>query len=1276
MHRLIVFLSFILILNIQSGYGQDSLIHKPLGKYQALLWEITGPGLQKPSYIYGALETSQKLAYHLIDSFFLGLINTERIVLELHPDSVRKALQDPAILKRVYKHSLATSYRPSYNYYGILQPQEFDADMFEYVLAGFGSFRYGSGMGSDMEEERSLPDFVYMTALKLNKDVAGVISYSEQLDFSDIAEKVMKEERKKQKNIREDYSEQMVLYQRVFEAYRKGDLGLLDSLYRRLVNSDALYSEVIDSLNSLYAVRIAEQLNEVSLFAVVDALYLAGANGIIEHLRKLGFELRPVNHYIRIKPNRQIEKLEKMTTRVKPVIYSSSSGFWDVKVPDYTTSAANERGGRTVFTDQLNNTVYTVNRYPTHAQLSFQSPDYLMERMDSIIFEYVPGKIIKRKDYHLGGYPAVEITNKTSRGNLEMFKLVITPLEVIVFRISGPRNNIRKNRTGKKFLASANINLPDKQSWTTVTTGHGEFLLTLPSYHIVDSVSNLVFVDPEIEYQGWDPVTESYFLFRRNVHHDLNYLEEDTFDLNFMAEQIAKKMNWEIRLHSNSYINGYPKVDFSMWIKDKTDTLAGKIIIRGAAHYLLITNTKEPELRDRFLNGFSIIPFEYSLRMDTVVDSTLLYTVISDIYKQEIDDDEDDDDYYFWYVEEDDDKEDDSYKSKKMTATYYFDLGSEYIVVEKLKEHDYKQYLSYDDLWKKLTALAANDSDMVIRKTESDSAVAFPWLYLVLTDTNTIRQIHKKFIINHGVIYTLSAMSDTVEGLPEYTDMFFNSFTPLEDSVKGRSLFEDNGMLFIRNFVSDDTSLVKQAINSLYLVNFNESHRASLYFVINNTDLMTRNIGIASRLIMEYAKLKSDKYRNDLELLYPKYKNNPSIQVAIFCGLAYQEHPEAKSAMLRIMVKDLPLPGDSESIDALLKPLKAKLNQATIFFPDILKFESYPEYSYLIFALLAELVQQDKINLDKNQGVSQVLQERINEDIKRRLQTNQIDKAATEPLKDIYVPFYDLEDSLEEEFIYELDEDIYDFAEWGVFEEIAEEGDHELRFSELILMIKSLSYSKKHEKWLKSVYDKVLTGRNKNDALALAVFLLDKDKYVVPDSIWHGFAKNHRVRIDLYRKLLSSGGLQYFDTEFLNQRAFAESFITIKGRLEDKDSLTFLQARYLETPRSKGYVYFYKYKSGFGSNRNWVIGIVGIQPEDTLQISAKPDFINLDAERIYMDDDIDEVIDKQMKEMRKLYRKRFRSSGYEYYGEEFLFDTWGDILLRSSKCSLFESFIR
>src|SRR5580704_18165382 len=54
-------------------------------KYPALLWEITGNGLKKPSYLFGTMHVSSKLVFHLSDSFYLDLRNADIVALELDP---------------------------------------------------------------------------------------------------------------------------------------------------------------------------------------------------------------------------------------------------------------------------------------------------------------------------------------------------------------------------------------------------------------------------------------------------------------------------------------------------------------------------------------------------------------------------------------------------------------------------------------------------------------------------------------------------------------------------------------------------------------------------------------------------------------------------------------------------------------------------------------------------------------------------------------------------------------------------------------------------------------------------------------------------------------------------------------------------------------------------------------------------------------------------------------------------------------------------------------
>ena len=56
-------------------------------RYPSLLWEISGNGLTRPSYLFGTMHVSSKLAFHLADSFYLGIRNADIVALETNPES-------------------------------------------------------------------------------------------------------------------------------------------------------------------------------------------------------------------------------------------------------------------------------------------------------------------------------------------------------------------------------------------------------------------------------------------------------------------------------------------------------------------------------------------------------------------------------------------------------------------------------------------------------------------------------------------------------------------------------------------------------------------------------------------------------------------------------------------------------------------------------------------------------------------------------------------------------------------------------------------------------------------------------------------------------------------------------------------------------------------------------------------------------------------------------------------------------------------------------------
>src|SRR6059058_4933767 len=65
---------------------QSSLNSPPEKKYSSLLWEITGRGLTRPSYLFGTMHVSDKLAFHLGDSFYNALKSVQMVALETNPD--------------------------------------------------------------------------------------------------------------------------------------------------------------------------------------------------------------------------------------------------------------------------------------------------------------------------------------------------------------------------------------------------------------------------------------------------------------------------------------------------------------------------------------------------------------------------------------------------------------------------------------------------------------------------------------------------------------------------------------------------------------------------------------------------------------------------------------------------------------------------------------------------------------------------------------------------------------------------------------------------------------------------------------------------------------------------------------------------------------------------------------------------------------------------------------------------------------------------------------
>src|SRR5579859_249427 len=302
-------------------------------KYPALLWEITGNGLKKPSYLFGTMHVSSKLVFHLSDSFYLDIRNAEVVALELDP----QLWQDQLFRFENLQSNLRFYTQGAPN--DLINEKSFQLERYEdrlksalseepTVINGLLYRTYRTQ--ADFEEDTYLDLYIYQTGKKLGKQATGVENYfqTERL-VMEATQDMLKDKKKKAPDT--DGESAYDIERKTQEAYRKGDLDLLDSLERIMEPSESYMEKFLYRRNEIQAASIDSIVQRHSLFVGVGAAHLPGRRGVIELLRKKGYTLRPV-----VMPDRDAQRRDDIDKIKVPVSFSgftADDGAFSVSVP-------------------------------------------------------------------------------------------------------------------------------------------------------------------------------------------------------------------------------------------------------------------------------------------------------------------------------------------------------------------------------------------------------------------------------------------------------------------------------------------------------------------------------------------------------------------------------------------------------------------------------------------------------------------------------------------------------------------------------------------------------------------------------------------------------------------------------------------------------------------------------------------------------------------------------------------------------------------------------
>ncbi len=609
-------------------------------KYPSLLWEITGKGLKKPSYLFGTMHISNKLVFHLSDSFFMAIKNSDVVGLELNSENWQSDMIEMERQRTSFNQFYGSS---SYNYnagayanynrgsvFGFATGNSIKEKTFrfqneyeEYIKYALGvtpfvinSLLYRSyETNQDYEENTFLDMYIYQTGKKLGKKTAGMETIFTMEKYTTEAEIARANEKKKKYKSKssDNYPEMSP-----GDAYRKGDLDMLDSLDKMNNESEAYVEKFLYQRNDVQAASMDTIMNKgQSLFVGVGAAHLPGKRGVIEILRKMGYKLRPIKMLDR--DDVQRDKIDKVRVPVTFIDNESEDGVYKVKTPG---KIYGRQEGLNDFTkqyaDMSNGAYYLITRIPTYASF-FNKPDIeVYNKIDSLLYENVPGKIIKKEKITKNGYIGLNIINKTRKGDIQRYNIFILPNEIIMFKISGIENYVELGTEANTFFNSIQFKNTNVNS-NFVKLSKGNFTVQLPSNYFEKEFNTHYFIvakDKKINYEVHQLKLDNF-----------STKPVDTFHIMLMEESfIGDKKGLKTELRKFEYGNALTQMNAIYTFGDTTIT--AKYIKQGNLIYLIAASgiNKKDVIANTVVPSF-ILQKNNKLITNIFTDTFLHFTV-------------------------------------------------------------------------------------------------------------------------------------------------------------------------------------------------------------------------------------------------------------------------------------------------------------------------------------------------------------------------------------------------------------------------------------------------------------------------------------------------------------------------------------------------------------------------------------------------------------------------------------------------------------------------
>lgn len=1185
------------------AFSQKTIENK---EYKGLLWKISGNELTKTSYLYGTMHVSGRIAFHLGEEFFEGLKSADAIALESNPIIwLDEIVESPFANNYLGRYAIESQYYRGFykKAFQLSVPQNKDIASFlsdNHFLANWMLYRENA-QSKEFEEDTFLDMFIYQAGSKQNKPVYSLENFTQTSAFS-MMSRIPDIEPKEKSEWYKKLTKEKSYYEILEDSYRNQDLDMLDSLQRETSSRNNM-KYMLYLRNEIMADNIDSIIQSgTSLFIGIGAAHLANDKGVISLLREKGYTVEPVTRTFSEKAKSEKEKLSKLK---KSVLFtqSFSTELFQMKTPGKVYETPSRGGERQFFSPELTNgTFYTVKILSNYKYLSGTTETDYLAKVDSLLFENIPGKIESKTKITQNGFDGWDILNKTKTGDYQKYRIVETPIHLMVFKVGGKHEFVKKE--SDLFFSELKLTSPSNK-WKEVSTIKNDFVVEMPEYcHIKSNTkATSLYAHPEIE--AYDPSDSSYFLLKRASLHDFEFIEQDNFELKRIASQFFKELEIDSSQTVIDSLSSFPSCKSTALTKGGK-TIQLKITIKGAFYYLQVAVSESAEKTERFFSTFKFTDFTYKFPFENRVDSVLNFTVRSNYispnpYSQMI---------RLGYEKKRNRKEteDKSYLSSKKKETY-FSENYERVLVESDKFHRYQYFKEIDTLFNQELKSFSKKEKLEVKETKRGEENGLPYADAIFVDTNSNRTIRKKYMVANGTLYTLTTNLDTLSKNSQFISEFFNSFTPygFENQL---SLTESKSALFFEALVSSDSIEKERALKSVVTtLEFDNADSDKIMEVISTYSFPANHLESKAKLIRSLGSLKNSKITPFLENLYTKVEDTAMYQLAILRALSQQKTKASSKILVQLIDSDIPLSSSRWGTSAIFYPFYDSLSLAKNLYPDLLNYTFVEEYKKPIYDLLLRAIDSNEMKPKVLKKEYKQLLREAKIELKSQISSEQTAQGKQAKKKYYYTSY--------------KNQGNYDL----------------LRYGRILMPF----YSKPA---VREFFDKTNRVQDYQVRTDLACLKL-MNSIPVEEKEWLYLSQDVINKEYLYNKLKKLNRLELFPSEELSQESICKSILYTRGFDFLKDSVELIKKVEVEVKGEKGMVYFFKSKGE--KDDFWELDYIGLQPSDSSKINLDHLF-KKKGERISTDKNIEELIEEKLREIRIIGHPRADESGNSYGG--------------------------